>query len=88
MKRIFTWLEGKLSRREAVTDQPSNPESAKPDEIDLGLDLPKELQDLVDDVSIDLVVTVPNLEIPDQPSLEDGESAGFNPYDTATMHKK
>ncbi len=86
MKRIIRWLERKLSRREAVADQPSNPESAKPDEIDLGL--PKELQDLVDDMSIDLVVTVPNLEIPDQPSLEDGESAGFNPYDTATMHKK
>ena len=84
MKRIFTWLERKLSRRKAVTDQPSNPENAKPDEIDLGLDLPKELQDLVDDVSIDLVDTVPNLEI----AADTDKTTGFDPYDTATMHKK
>jgi len=84
MKRIIRWLETKLSRREAVTDQPSDPESAKPDEIDLGLDLPKELQDLVDDVSIDLVDTVPNLEI----AADTDKMTGFDPDDTATLHKK
>ena len=71
-----------------------NPESAKPDEIDLGMDLPKGLPTptksaLMPDIySDEHDVTVPHLKVPDQPSLEDGESAGFNPYDTVTMHKK
>ena len=94
MKRIFMWLEGKISRREAVTDQPSNPESAKPDEIDLGMDLPKGLPKptksvLMPDIySDEHVATISNLKILDQPSLEDGESAGVNPYDTGVFQKK
>jgi len=84
MKRIFTWLERKLFRRETVADQPNNPESAKPGEIDLGLNLPKELQDLVEDVTIDLDVTVPNFEI----AADTDKTTGFDPEDTATMHKK
>jgi hypothetical protein len=33
-------------------------------------------------------VTVPHLKVIDQPTLEDGESPGLDPYDTARMHKK
>lgn len=94
MKRIFTWLETKLSRREAVTDQPSDPESAKPDEIDLGLDLPKGLPKPTKNVLMPEIysdeddVTVPHLKVIDQPTLEDGESPGLDPYDTARIHKK
>jgi hypothetical protein len=32
--------------------------------------------------------TAPNLEILDEPSLEENESAGVNPYDTAVLQKK
>jgi hypothetical protein len=32
--------------------------------------------------------TVPILEILDMPSLEEKESPGFNPYDTAALQKK
>jgi len=54
MKRIFGWLESKLSRSKSLdfSDPPGESGSAKPDEIDLGVDLPKELRDLVNDVPI------------------------------------
>ena len=73
-----------------MADKPSNPESVKPDE----LDLPKDMQDLVNDAPIPDIYadehgdTVPDLRIPDQPSLDVGESDGVNPYDTAKIHKK
>ena len=34
------------------------------------------------------VDTVPNLGIPDQPSADAAESAGFNPYDTGVLQRK
>ncbi len=114
MKRIIRWLDSKLSPKKSPnpSDAPSDSEGAKPDEIDLGVDLPKELQDLVNNVptpdinlpkdlqepeknvlmpdiySDEHDVTVPHLRILDQPTLEVGESAGFNPYDTAKMQKE
>ena len=96
MKRIIRWLETKLSRPKSpdTSDVPSDSESAKPDEIDLGIDLPKGLQEPAKNVLMPDIygaehdATVPHLKIPDQPSLEVGESAGFNPYDTAKMDKK
>jgi len=61
MKRIIGWLEAKLSRSKSpdLSDASSASESAKPDEIDLGIDLPKELRDLVNDAAI------PDVDLPE-----------------------
>lgn len=114
MKRIFEWLEDNLPRFKSLDlpDAPGESESVKPDEIDLGVDLPKELRDLVNDVPIpdvglakyiqesvkiapmpDMYVdehadTVPNLDVVDRHPDNSDSSPGFNPYDTARMHKK
>ena len=90
MKRIIRWLETKLSRREAAADELSNPESAEPDEIDLGMDRPKDTQEPAENVPMPDVnddehtVNSPNVEF----TLDTDESTGFDPYDTAKMHKK
>jgi len=54
MNRIFGWLESKLCRSKSpdLSDAPNESGSANSDEIDLGVDLPKELRDLVNDVPI------------------------------------
>jgi len=54
MKRIFAWLGTKLSRSQApnLADTSGAVETATPDEVDLGIDLPKEIRDLVNDESI------------------------------------
>ncbi len=77
MKQIIRALASKLSRpkKPVVDDQSSNTVSVEE------VSMPDIYADEHD-------VTVPHLKIPDQPSLEDGESAGFNPYDTAKMRKK
>jgi hypothetical protein len=77
MKRMIGALKAKLSRPKAldVPDQPNTTVSVK--------------EVLMPDIYGDEDVgTVPDLKIPDQPSLEVGESAGFNPYDTGTLQKK
>jgi hypothetical protein len=102
MKRIIKWLKTKLRRWGTVADEPSNPEIIKPDinestiDIFLGNEVANSMGDQKSgkDVPIPDIYadehgdTVPHLEIPDQPSLDVGESAGVNPYDTAKMHKK
>ena len=102
MKRIVRWLETKLSRGEAVADEPSNAEVVKPDvcestiDIFLGDEVTNLTQDqepeknvLMPDVDVDEHIdTVPNLEVLDPSSPDIDESTGFNPYDTAKMHKK
>ncbi len=102
MKRIIRWLKTKLRRWGAVADEPSNPEIIKPDinestiDIFLGSEVANSIGDQKSgkDVPIPDIYanehgdTVPHLEIPDQTSLDVGESDGVNPYDTAKLHKK
>lgn len=93
MKRIFRWLEAKLSRQESsdLPDAPNHSENAKLDlEIESSTDLPNLVIDapMPDIYSDEHVPTVPNLEILDESLPDNDESTGFNPYDTATMHKK
>ena len=102
MKQISKWLAPKLSGWEAVEDKPSNADVIKPDINESTIDIfigdevanstqkqvpPKDV--LMPDIySDEHVATIPNLKILDQPSLEDGESAGVNPYDTGVFQKK
>ena len=87
---MITWLETVLSRWGVVADKPSNPESVKPDE----LDLPKDMQDQVNDAPMpdiyaeELAETVPHLRYLEPSSPDADKTTGFNPYDTANMHKK
>ena len=92
MKDIPKWLAERLSklRKPVEDDQQNDAESVKPDE----LDLPKELQDLVNDtpppdsVEYEDDVTVPDLRLHDQPSSDADKTTGVDPYDTAKLHKK
>ena len=102
MNRIFSWLKSKLRRWGAVADEPSTPEIIKPDinestiDVFLGSAVANSMGDQKSgkDVPIPDIYadehgdTVPQLEIPDQPSLDVSESDGVNPYDTAKIHKK
>ena len=102
MNRISKWLTPKLSRSEAAEDEPSNADVIKPDinestiDIFIGDEVANSMQNQVpakdvlmpDIYSDEHVATVPNLKTLDQPSLEDGESAGINPYDTGILQKK
>ena len=87
---MITWLETILSRWGVVADAPSNPESINADE----LDLPKDMQDLVSDAPMpDIYADEHDVPAPDRkfldPSSPDADkTTGFNPYDTAKMHKK
>jgi hypothetical protein len=90
MNQMIRWLETKLSRREAAADEMSNPESAEPDEIDLETDRPKDLQEPAENVPMpdvnddEYTITSPNLEFTE----DTDKTTGFDPYDTAKMHKK
>ncbi len=91
MNRIIRWLEAKMFRSKSVYP-PVNPARTKPDRSEL--DLPKDTQDLVNDAPI------PDIYADDQggpaqdrkflePSSPDADkTTGFNPYDTAKLHKK
>ena len=90
MKDIPKWLSDAFSRPK----KDANPDNAKPKEIDLGIDLPKDLQEFLteapmpDIYSDELEATVPDIKIvePDAPSGD--KLSGFDPYDTVKMHKK
>ena len=85
MKQMLAWLETKLSRFKSP-DLPDTSGRGKSNELDLGVDLPKELRDLVNDVPTTAGAhddTVPNLR-----TLDPDTSPGFDPYDTAKLHKK
>ncbi len=92
MKDIPKWLAERLSKlRKPVEDDPQNDtESVNPDE----LDLPREMQDLVNDappvdnVEYDHDVTVHDLSLDDPSSPDADEPTGIDPYDTAQLHKK
>ncbi len=87
MKLMITWLKSKLSRWGVVADAPSNPESINADE----LELPKDIQDLVNDATMPDIYTdkhVPDRKFLDPSSQDADKTTGFNPYDTAKLHKK
>ncbi len=90
MKLFITWLDSILSRWGAVADAPSNPESINADE----LDLPKDLQDLVNDAPMPDIYAddhgspAPSRKFLDPSSPDADKTTGFNPYDTVKMHKK
>jgi len=92
MNRIIKWLKTRLSRREVlvVTDPLNSSESVNADE----LDLPKDMQDMVRDAPMpdiyaeELAETVPHLRYLEPSSPDADKTTGFNPYDTANMHKK
>ncbi len=96
MKRIVRWLEEKLPRQKFLdtSDAPSDPESVKADEIDLGIDVSKGLQRPAKNVLMPDIYgendddTQPLLNILDPSSPDTDESTGFNPYDTAVLQKK
>ncbi len=84
---MITWLKSKLSRWGVVADAPSNPESINADE----LELPKDIQDLVNDATMPDIYTdkhVPDRKFLDPSSQDADKTTGFNPYDTAKLHKK
>ena len=90
MKLVITWLESILSRWGIVADARSNPENINADE----LDEPKDMQDLASDAPMpDIYADEHDVPAPDRkfldPSSPDADkTTGFNPYDTAKMHKK
>ena len=94
MKRIASWLGAKLSRSNSVnrSNAPGSPEESTPDKSDLVL--PKDMQDLLDDATMPSIsadghsVTLPDLNLDDEHSPDTDTSTGFNPYDTAKLHKK
>jgi len=92
MKDIPKWLAERLSklRKPVEDDQQNDAESVKPDE----LDLPREMQDLVNDapspdhVEDDDGNTLPILSLGDPSSSDADEPTGIDPNDTANLHKK
>ncbi len=94
MKEIIRWLETKLFRSKPV-NPPIESESTDSNE----LDLPKEMQDLVNDTppsdngeyELEATmgdITAPNLKLDDQILSDTDEPTGIDPYDTAKLHKK
>ncbi len=82
MQHIISWLQAKLSRSKSAnrSDPPSTPGGSIPGKSDLGL--PKDMQALVDDASM------PDRKFLDPSSPDANKTTGFNPYDTAKLHKK
>jgi len=96
MKRMLAWLGTKLSRWGAEADEPSDPESVGP-----GID--ESTGDAANETHFELRETnapMPDIyadehDAPEparkflDPSSPDADkTTGFNPYDTARMHKK
>ena len=92
MKDIPKWLAERWSklRKPVADDQQNDADSANPNE----LDLPREMQDLVNDAPSPSGVenedgdTLPNLSLNDPPSSDADEPTGIDPDDTAKLHKK
>lgn len=100
MKHLPKWLERSLSRpkkdasEHQPTNHPTNTRNANPDDSDLGVDLPKDLQDFLVDVPLpDIYSDAAEATVPDIKTLDSDEpggdkETGFNPYNTVRMHKK
>ncbi len=94
MKRIASWLGAKLSHSNSVnrSNAPVSPEESRPDKSVLVL--PKDMQDFLDDATMPGIsadehsVTLPDLNLDDERSPDTDTSTGFNPCDTAKLHKK
>ena len=87
MKLLISWLKTILSRWGVVANEPSKPEGSKPDE----LDLPNDMRDQVSDATMPDIYNdkhVPDRKYLDPSSQDADKTTGFNPYDTARMHKK
>ena len=89
MKEIIRWLEAKLFRSKPV-NPPIESKSTNPDRTKL--DLPKDIQDLVNDApspgGVEDEDTLPNFSLDDPSSSDADEPTGIDPYDTAKLHKK
>ncbi len=94
VKQIFSWLQAKLFRSKPI-NPPTESDSTNPNE----LDLPGEIQDLVNDTppsdngeyELEATmgdITAPNLILDDPSSSDADEPTGIDPYDTAKLHKK
>ncbi len=96
MKRIMRWLETRFSRPQVsiAWDQHSNHESVKPRGDDYKVDLPYGIQEpapnaqMPDICADEQVAPAADLDILDQPSPVDDESAGYNPYDTGVLQNR
>jgi len=96
VKDIIRWLETKLFRSKPV-NPPIESDSTNSDRT--VLDLPKDMQDLVNDTppsdngeyELEATmgdITAPNLKL-DYPSSSDAdEPTGIDPYNTAKLYKK
>ncbi len=93
MKEIIRWLETKLFRSKPV-NPPIESDSTNPDRTKL--DLPKDMQDLVNDAPPPSDVenedddgnTLPILSLGDPSSSDADKTTGVDRYDTAKLHKK
>ena len=96
VKEIIRWLETKLFRSKPV-NPPIESNSTNLDRT--VLDLPKDMQDLVNDTptpgggeyELEATmddITAPNLILDDPSSSDADEPTGIDPYDTAELHKK
>ncbi len=96
MKRIIAWLESLLSRWGAGADEPSDPESVRS-----GVDestgeaanethyRPAETNAPMPDIyAEEHDAPAPDRKFLDPSSPDTDKTTGFNPYDTARMHKK
>ena len=86
MKRVLAWLEGKKSRPEPRKDPQADgaDDTVAPGKTEPEVDpAPGQAAD-----DPDFTVTVPNLELARAKAADADQSAGFNPYDTAELHKK
>ena len=91
MKLMITWLETILSRWGAVADAPRNSEDDESDS-DVASSTqgqgPEENATMPDIYADELAETVPHLRHLEPSSPDADKTTGFNPYDTAKMHKK
>jgi hypothetical protein len=94
VKQIISWLQAILSRSQ-LNNPPIESEGTNRSE----LNLPREMQDLVNDsppsdngeYELEATmgdITAPNLKIDDPSSSDADEPIGIDPYDTAKLHKK
>jgi hypothetical protein len=90
MKRIIRLFNTFLSWREESieADQPTVPLAVNSDDI-VGNIQESETKELMPDIyADDKSDTVPLLIVVDQPTPDDDESIGVNPYDTGVLQKK
>ncbi len=96
MKRVIAWLESILSRWGAGADEPSDPESVRPGVDGSTGDAANEthyrpgetnapMPDIYAEEHDD---PAPDRKFLDPSSPDADKTTGFNPYDTARMHKK